>query len=116
MSWQPPCYNSFVVIVDQKNYFDHKIIDCDDNNDGFTTLIMDTFDSVASQGVPASNVKYFLTEEDAINNENILPDYVYNTSNPQLIYIRVTNVQTTCYDISTLEVSLNLTPIVGACI
>ena len=83
---------------------------CDDNNDGFTTLIMDTFDSVASQGVPASNVKYFLTEEDAINNENILPDYVYNTSNPQLIYIRVTNVQTTCYDISTLEVNIVSAP------
>ncbi len=84
---------------------------CDDNNnDGFTTLIMDTFNSVASQGVQAANVKYYLTEQDAINNENILPNYVNNLSNPQLLYIRVTNAQTECYDISTLEVNIVSAP------
>lgn len=79
---------------------------CDEDSDGYTTLIMDTFNSVAGQGVPAVNIKYYLTENDAINNENILPDFVYNTTNPQLFYIRVTNVQTKCYDISTLEVNV----------
>ncbi|MDY2588417.1 choice-of-anchor L domain-containing protein [Winogradskyella aquimaris] len=80
---------------------------CDDVvNDGFTTLFMDTFNTVASQGVSPANVKYYLTEEDAINNENILPDYVYNSSNPQLFYIRVTNSQTGCYGISSLEVTV----------
>lgn len=79
---------------------------CDEDNDGFTTLIMDTFNTVAAQGVPAVNVKYYLTEEDAINNENILPEFIYNTTNPQLLYIRVTNVQTDCFDISTLEVNV----------
>ena len=79
---------------------------CDEDNDGFTTLIMDTFNSVALQGVQAGNVKFYLTEEDALNNENILPDYFYNTTNPQLFYVRVTNAQTECYDISTLEVNI----------
>ena len=83
---------------------------CDENNDGFTTLIMDTFDAVAAQGVPAANVKYYLTEQDAIDNENILPDYVYNSSNPQLVFIRVTNAQTKCYDISTLEINIVSAP------
>ncbi|WP_458629185.1 choice-of-anchor L domain-containing protein [Winogradskyella sp. PC D3.3] len=85
---------------------------CDEDSDGYTTLIMDTFDSIARQGVQAANVKYYLTEEDAINNENILPEYVYNTSNPQLFYIRVTNAQTECYDISTLEVHVVPAPII----
>ena len=83
---------------------------CDEDSDGFTTLILDTFNSIAAQGVPAVNVKYYLTEEDAINNENILPDFHYNTTNPQLLYIRVTNVQTECYDISTLEVNIVTAP------
>lgn len=83
---------------------------CDDDSDGFTTLIMDTFNSVAAQGVSPVNVKYYLTEDDAINNENILPDFIYNTSNPQLLYIRVTNPQTECYDISTLEVNIVSAP------
>ncbi|WP_282031475.1 T9SS type B sorting domain-containing protein [Winogradskyella eximia] len=79
---------------------------CDEDSDGYTTLIMDTFNSVAGQGVPAVNIKYYLTEDDAINNENILPEFVYNTSNPQLLHIRVTNAQTGCYGISTLEVNI----------
>ncbi|SDH74217.1 T9SS type B sorting domain-containing protein [Winogradskyella thalassocola] len=83
---------------------------CDEDDDGFTTLIMDTFNSVALQGVQAGNVKYYLTEDDAINNENILPDYHYNTANPQLFYIRVINFQTECYDISTLEVNVVSAP------
>lgn len=85
---------------------------CDEDNDGFTTLIMDTFNSVASQGVQAANVKYYLTEDDAITNENILPEFVYNTSNPQLLYIRVTNAQTGCYDISTLEINILSAPVI----
>ena len=58
---------------------------CDEDNDGFTTLIMETFDSVAAQGVPAVNIKYYLTEDDAINNENSLPDYFYNLSEPSVV-------------------------------
>ncbi|GAB5565876.1 MAG: hypothetical protein Wins2KO_29390 [Winogradskyella sp.] len=80
---------------------------CDDSvNDGFTTLFMPTFNEVASQGVSPYNVKYYLTEQDALNNENILPDYVYNSSNPQTFYIRVTNTQSECYDVSTIEISV----------
>lgn len=80
---------------------------CDDcANDGYTTLFMPTFDTIASQGVTPANVKYYLTEQDAIDNVNILSDYVYNSTNPQLFYIRVTNTQTECYGISTLEVSI----------
>ncbi|WP_179352648.1 T9SS type B sorting domain-containing protein [Winogradskyella vidalii] len=84
-----------------------QIVDyCDENDDGFTALDMNTLNSAASQGVQAANVKYYLTEADAINNENILPGYYYNTTNPQFFYIRVTNAQTECYDISTLQVNV----------
>ncbi|MCA0133885.1 choice-of-anchor L domain-containing protein, partial [Winogradskyella alexanderae] len=83
---------------------------CDENTDGFTTLVMDTFNSVSSQGVQAANVKYYYTEEDALNDVNDLPDYVYNSTNPQLFYIRVTNSQTGCYDVTTLEVNIVSAP------
>lgn len=84
-----------------------QIVDyCDENDDGFTALDMNTLNSAASQGVQAANVKYYLTEADAINNENIIPAYYYNTTNPQFFYIRVTNAQTECYDISTLQVNV----------
>ena len=74
--------------------------------DGITDLIMDTFNTVSAQGVPSVNVKYYITEEDAINNENVLPGFVYNTTNPQQFYIRVTNTQTECFGITTLEVNV----------
>ena len=85
---------------------------CDEDDDGFTTIIMETFNTVAAQGVPAANVKYYETEADAISNDNILPNYYYNTTNPQTFYIRVTNAQTGCYDISTLEVNVVSAPTV----
>ncbi|WP_431158718.1 choice-of-anchor L domain-containing protein [Winogradskyella poriferorum] len=83
---------------------------CDENTDGFTTLIMDTFNTVSAQGVQAANVKYYYTEEDALNDVNDLPDYVYNSANPQLFYIRVTNTQSGCYDVTTLTVNIVSAP------
>ena len=80
---------------------------CDDGaNDGLTYIEMDTFYSIASQGITPANVKYYLEEQHAIDDVNILADNVYNSANPQLFYIRVTNTQTGCYGISTLEVTI----------
>lgn len=86
---------------------------CDDNFDGFAFIYLDDLDEVAGQDVPFANVDYYLSEEDALNDENALVDYHYNTSNPQLFYIRVRNGQTGCYGTSTLEVNIVTAPVVN---
>jgi len=85
---------------------------CDTDFDGSTSILLSTFDDYVSDGIDFPNVKYYLTEQDAIDNENVLPQSFVNTVNPILIYTRVTNTQTTCYDISPLEILVIDPPIV----
>ncbi|RKE97936.1 choice-of-anchor L domain-containing protein, partial [Ichthyenterobacterium magnum] len=85
---------------------------CDEDTDGFTSIFLSTFNTYVSTGVNGANVKYYLTEQDAINNENILPPYYYNSVNPQLVYVRVTNTLTGCFDIAPLTINVTSAPTV----
>lgn len=85
---------------------------CDTDFDGSTSILLSTFNDYVSDGIDFSNVKYYLTEQDAIDNENALPQSFINTVNPITIYTRVTNTQTTCYDLSPLEILVIDPPIV----
>lgn len=82
---------------------------CDEDHDGYTSISMLTFNDQIASGVNPKNIKYYLTENDAINNVNRLPPYFRNTSNPQTVFVKVTNPNTECYNIG--EASINiLTP------
>ncbi|MFT4610976.1 MAG: gliding motility-associated-like protein [Glaciecola sp.] len=83
---------------------------CDEDTDGFTTIFLETFNTYVSTGVNGSNVKYFLTEEDAINNENILEPFFNNISNPQVIWVKVTSSNTGCFDIAPLTINISSAP------
>ena len=85
---------------------------CDNDFDGSTSIILSSFDDYVSAGIDSPSVRYYLTEQDAIDDENVLPQTYTNTVNPITIYTRVTNTQTTCYDISPLEVLVIDPPIV----
>jgi|GEM_PF-860183 len=50
-------------------------------------------------------VRYYLTENDAQNGSGYLPSTYTNTSNPQTIYARVSNIA--CYDVTPLELIAN---------
>ena len=83
---------------------------CDEDTDGFTTIFLETFNTYVSTGVNGANVKYFLTEEDAINNENILEPFYNNISNPQIIWVKVTSSNTGCFDIAPLTINISSAP------
>lgn len=85
---------------------------CDDDDDGFASIMMSSFDAAVANGVNPYNVKYYLTEEDAINDENILPPFYNNSTSPETFYVRVTNSETECYDIEALEVTILVAPTV----
>ncbi|MFL0354706.1 choice-of-anchor L domain-containing protein [Xanthomarina sp. GH4-25] len=85
---------------------------CDTDDDGFTTIELATFDSYVSTGIANPVVRYFLTQEDADDMQNILPPFYTNISNPQIVYVRVTNSDTNCYDVSPLEINVIPAPTV----
>lgn len=51
---------------------------------------------------------FFLTNDDAANNNNSLGTEYKNISNPQTLFVRVTNTKTKCYSISTLTLKTNV--------
>lgn len=87
---------------------------CDTDFDGSTSIILSTFNNYVSTGIDFPNVRYYLTEQDAIDNVNALPTSFVNSVNPITIFTRVTNSQTTCFDISPLEILVIDPPVVTA--
>jgi len=79
---------------------------CDTDNDGITPIELAVFNTYVSTGIANADVLYFLTLEDAENQDNILPPFFTNTVNPQIVYARVRNTETNCHDISPLEINV----------
>ncbi len=86
---------------------------CDTDDDGFTAIELATFDTYVSSGIANATVSYFISQADAENNENILPPFFTNTSNPQIVYARVADATTGCNDIAPLEINVIPAPTVS---
>jgi gliding motility-associated-like protein len=85
---------------------------CDTDDDGFTSIELADFDALITNGDPNLSVNYFSTEIDAINNANALPSFYTNVSNPQNLYVRVTNTITSCYNTMPIDVIIIPAPTV----
>lgn len=83
---------------------------CDTDDDGFVGIELETFSAQVSNGIEAPFVSYHLTESDALNNENSLPPIYTNTTNPQIVYVRVLNTITGCSDVEPLEITVLAAP------
>ncbi len=79
---------------------------CDDDTDGFTTIFLNSFNSYVSQGISNPFVVYYRNEDDALNDENRLNNNFTNTINPQQFYVRVTNTQTSCFDVAPITINV----------
>lgn len=77
---------------------------CDDaSNDGlaFFDLDANTTTILGTQSATDFKVTYHATQNDATTGANPLPTNYQNTSNPQIVYVRVENkLSTSCYDAS----------------
>lgn len=88
-----------VNLTDTQNY-------CDTDDDGFTNIDLTTFDTYVGNDVPNASVNYFLTQEDADNNENILPQFYNNSTNPLTLFVRIQNTVTGCFTTSYLDIEV----------
>ncbi len=84
---------------------------CDDDQDGFTTIDLSSFDSVVTYGSTNYNVTYFLSQNDANQFINPLPTNYTNTSNPQTFFARIGNNNTGCAGINSFEISIIPAPV-----
>ncbi|WP_053971589.1 T9SS type B sorting domain-containing protein [Mangrovimonas sp. ST2L15] len=80
---------------------------CDDYiNDGYTSIDLQSLIPDIVGDISQSAVQFFLTEEDATNVENLLPPIFYNVANPQIIWAKVIDLSTNCYDILPIEIEI----------
>jgi gliding motility-associated-like protein len=91
---------------------------CDDlgqPNDGFTAFNLTLKNSEITNGVLTQGVSYFETEQDARDGvRRIDPETAYvNTSNPQVLYVRVEDSNSGCVSFTTLTIKVipNPTPV-----
>ncbi|PKA83557.1 gliding motility-associated-like protein [Ulvibacter sp. MAR_2010_11] len=92
---------------------------CDDNNPGDEIEVFDLTQREGQiTGNPALDITYFENYQDAFDNVNAISEDISdpihvgaypNTSNPQIIYVRVTNLATVyeCFEIVELELIVN---------
>lgn len=106
----PTCYEvaEFDLILNPIIQFESvvSLIVCDEDQDGFTTTKLSTLNTDVTNGESGFSVKYYLTEDDAINGTNKLPNLYTNTTNPFTLYPRITNTGTGCYSYNSFEVTV----------
>lgn len=84
---------------------------CDDDQDGVANINLSSFDDDVTNGLNGFSVTYFLTEQDAIDNTNVLPNNYTNTTNPFTLYPRITSNETECVDVNSFQVQLLPAPL-----
>ncbi|MBA6153025.1 T9SS type B sorting domain-containing protein [Gelidibacter maritimus] len=92
--------------------FDATIIQCDEDNisDGQTIFNLDQVKDAVTSGVANRSLSYHFTETDAENNLNQINGTAYeNLTNPQLLWVKVTNDLTGCFSISQLNLEVSTT-------
>ncbi|OUR90828.1 hypothetical protein A9Q87_12820 [Flavobacteriales bacterium 34_180_T64] len=102
-----------VLLIPEINSITDYIL-CDDNNagDGQESFDLTTKDLEVIDGQANVTVTYHETQGDADAGINALVSPYLNTSNPQTIYIRLTNGLTGCSDTGTFNLLINPLPLV----
>ena len=88
------------------------IYQCDEDgiNDGLTTYVLNQHSEEISDGVSGSLVSYFLTETDALSNNNPIDgEFFNNSTSPQTIFALVSNSNTDCDNIVEIVLGLSQT-------
>jgi gliding motility-associated-like protein len=85
---------------------------CDDTNPGDEqeTFDLSTKDAEIINGQSGITVSYHATQSEADTVTNALPNLYTNTSNPQIIYVALTNTSTGCSAVSSFTLEVNPLP------
>ncbi len=92
------------------------MVECDDNADGYFTFDLTTAEeSILDVRQKDIVIAYYENFEDLESSVNALsnPEQYTNTSNPQTVYIKVTNTVSDCFASYPIELVVNLPPVIN---
>ncbi|WP_281846117.1 choice-of-anchor L domain-containing protein, partial [Olleya namhaensis] len=85
---------------------------CDDGTpDGLASFNLSLKNNEISGGNPAYAVSYYLTQAEADSGTNALAIPYDNISNPQIVFVRVMDVNTSCFTTTTLQLEVEQAPV-----
>ncbi|NNE31719.1 MAG: T9SS type B sorting domain-containing protein [Winogradskyella sp.] len=87
---------------------------CDEDQDGLTTTDLSQFDDEVTDSMSGFTVSYFLTEEDAEANENVLSNFYTNNTNPFTLFTRIQSNGTGCFDVNAFNITVLEAPVTSA--
>ncbi|WP_179348261.1 T9SS type B sorting domain-containing protein [Winogradskyella pacifica] len=106
-------FTSFNVFVNPKPVANNvSLIQCDEDGipEGFTTFNITQASDEITQGDPNATIEYYLSQVDAENQSNAIDGSSFdNFFNPQIIYTRVTNNNTSCVNFSEISLEVSTT-------
>ena len=109
------CYSikSFNIIINTlPEAFDSTLIQCDDDGypEGFTTFNLNQAKNSITGGASNRNLEYYYSISDAENGLNKIDGNSFrNVTNPQLLYVKVSNDLTGCYSVARLTLEASTT-------
>jgi gliding motility-associated-like protein len=108
-------YKSFNITIDRiPTAIASQITQCDFEifPDGIITFNLAQVNSVLTNGDNSLTTKFYLNATDALNNQNPQNTIFNNTTNPQILTVRVINPSTGCYSLTQLTLNVSLNPTV----
>jgi len=85
---------------------------CDNNDDQMTSVDLTSFDDLIAGTTENPVVEYYETEANALSGTDPLPPMYNNTTDPAIVYVRLTNILTGCYDVGELVIDILPAPTV----
>lgn len=106
-------FTSFNIIVNPKPIAnDVALLQCDEDGipEGFTTFNLTEVTDAITGSDPNSSITYYLSLVDAENETNPINGNAFNNFfNPQIVYTRVTNTTTNCFNLSEISLEVSTT-------
>ncbi|OYX26314.1 MAG: hypothetical protein B7Z06_05860 [Flavobacteriales bacterium 32-35-8] len=87
--------------------------DADSSPDGFTVIDLTEKNDEITGGQSNLVVSYHYNALDANNGNNPIATYTNSSTPSDMVYVRVYNIQTGCYNTTTLDINIDVSPIVN---
>jgi len=90
-----------------------EVCDGDDTPDGFAIIDLTQKDDYITGGNTDLFVSYHYTLDNSNTGDNPIPSPYINSSNPQIVYVRIVDTTTGCVTTTTLDVTVTISPVVN---
>ncbi|WP_338733070.1 T9SS type B sorting domain-containing protein [Mangrovimonas cancribranchiae] len=100
---------AYIEFNENPNINNATLVQCDDNNDGFTTFNLNQAQDVLFTNIPENiELEFYENQQDLQNNSPIASEIYNNASSQQVIFVKAIDSESGCF--STAQLTLDVVP------